>query len=299
MKPRFSSVWKSKDLRGWLLVAPALLIFITFYVGPAFLGLRISLFKWDGIADMQFVGFENYIRLFSTARFWNDVRVNLIVLVVSLVTIIPGALMVAVSLSRRGLGMTFFRNAIFLPQVLSIAAIALIWTLMYDPFSGLINYSLKFIGLDELQTPWLGNNSTVLWSVILSILWASLGFHVVLFMAGLSGIPSEYYDAAKLETSSFFHTLRYITIPLLRETIFMSFVVIVGSSFGSSTGLVFLLTAGGPGNRTELLGLYGYSIAFRGRQFGYSSAISLVILILVIALVIGPAFRLAKERLEY
>lgn len=299
MKHIFRSGWKSHDLQGWLLTAPALLIFLVFYVGPALLGLRISLFKWDGISDMQFVGLDNYIRLFTTPRFWNDVRVNLIVLIVSLVVLIPASLMIAVTLSRRGFGMTFFRNAIFLPQVLSIAAIALIWTLMYDPFLGLINYALKSIGLGNLSTPWLGNNNTVLLCVIVAILWASLGFHVVLFIAGLSGIPKEFYDAARLETNSFLQTLRFVTIPMLRETIFMSFVVIVGSSFGTSTGLVFLLTAGGPGNRTELLGLYGYNIAFRGRQFGYSSAISLIILVLVVLLVIVPAYRLAKERLEY
>jgi ABC-type sugar transport system permease subunit len=122
---------------------------------------------------------------------------------------------------------------------------------------------------------------------------------VVLFIAGLSSIPPEFYDAASLETSSRLDVLRYITIPLLRETIFIAFVVIVGSSFGHATGLVFLLTFGGPQNATEMLGLYSYSMAFRARDFGYASAISFVVLVLVLALVWIPARRIARERLEY
>lgn len=300
MKQKLHFILHSSEFRGWILVLPALLIFITFYVGPAVLGLRMSFFKWDGMdPKMTFIGLDNYIRLFTTDRFWNDVAVNLIVLGVSLFVMIPCSLMIAVGLSRHMIGMRFFRNTVFLPQVLSIATIALIWTLMYDPYMGLINNVLKYLGLSQLQTPWLGTNSTVLICVIIAILWSSLGFHVVLFIASLAGIPSEFFDAARLETDNMLDVLRYVTIPLLRETIFISFVVIVGSSFGHATGLVFLLTEGGPGNRTELLGLYGYDIAFRGRQFGYSSAISLVILLIVFCLVIIPALRLAKERLEY
>jgi raffinose/stachyose/melibiose transport system permease protein len=293
------SPFHSHTLQGWLLTLPALCIFLLFYVGPAVLGLWISFFRWDGIAPkMEFYGLANYQRMLQDDRFWNTVQVNLVVLVVSLLVIIPVALLIAIALSRRGFAMKFFRNAIFLPQVLSVATIALVFTLLYDPYQGLINHLLKLAHLGGLQTAWLGEKSTALIAVLLAILWSSLGFHVVLFLAGLAGIPSEYYDAAHLETSSSFDMLRYITVPLLRESIFMSFVVIVGSSFGHATGLIFLLTSGGPLHRTELMELYSYTIAFRGQQYGYSSAISVIVLALVLALVIGPALRLARERLE-
>jgi ABC-type sugar transport system permease subunit len=290
----------SSALRGWLLVLPALLIFIGFYVGPAIIGLRMSLYEWDGLSPvMKFVNLDNYIRLFSTQRFWNDVWINLIVLISSLIFIFPIAILLALVLSKRGFGMKFFRNAMFFPQMLSIATIALIWTLIYDPYLGLLNRILEQVGLSSYTNTWLGSNNLVLICVIVAIIWASIGFHVVLFIAGLSGIPEEYFDAIKLETNNQITILRYVTLPLLRETIFISFVVIVGSSFGHSTGLVFLLTNGGPNNRTELLGLYGYNMAFRGHQFGYSSAISLVILFIVMLLVIIPTIQLAKDKLEY
>jgi len=297
---KLTDLKNSPTLRGWLLVMPALLIFLGFYVGPAVVGLRMSFFKWDGLApEMEFIGWENYIRLFNTERFWNDVWINLIVLVSSLITILPFAIIIANGLSKRGFGMKFFRNAVFFPQMLSAATIALIWTLVYDPYLGLVNQILGSLGLEAWETPWLGTNSLVLFCVILAIIWSSLGFHVVLFMAGLAGIPAEYFDAARLETSNPLDILRYVTLPFLRETVFMFFVVIVGSSFGHSTGLVFLLTEGGPGNRTELLGLYGYDMAFRGHQFGYSSAISLVIMVIVVSLIIIPTLRLARDRMEF
>ncbi len=300
IKPSIRKKKMPPELQGWLLSLPALTLFVVFYIGPALMGLWISLFKCDGISSqMTFVALENYARLFGDARFWNSLRVNFIILGLSLFLLLPISIFVAVLLSKRQVGMNFFRNAIFLPQILSVATIALVWTLLYEPYRGFINNIPQFFGFERWGIAWLGDRNLALMSVIFVIFWSSLGFHVVLFLAGLSRIPEEIFDAVRLETNNPLHTLRYITIPLLRETIFISFVVIVGSSFGHKVGIVFLMTFGGPFNSTEMMALYSYLIAFKGHQFGYSSAISLVILLLVFAIVIVPTIRLARERLEY
>ena len=123
--------------------------------------------------------------------------------------------------------------------------------------------------------------------------------NMILFMAGLGSIPPEYFDAARIETNSWWDTLRYVTLPLLREIMLIIFVLIFSGSFGNLIGFFLLLTKGGPEGHTEILGIYMYNTAFRGFQFGYASAISIILVVIVLAVVIYPALHIARERLEY
>jgi ABC-type sugar transport system permease subunit len=146
---------------------------------------------------------------------------------------------------------------------------------------------------------WLGENETALLSALVATTWYSFGFTMILFMAGLGSIPAEYYDAARIETSSQWQVLRYITLPLLREVLLIIFVLTFSGSFGGLIGFFLLLTGGGPAGRTDLVGIYMYQSAFRAYQFGYASAISVVLVLLVLLVVIVPVLRIARERLEY
>jgi len=261
--------------------------------------LWISLSKWNGISPVEFVGLSNYIEAFSTDRLWNAMKVNWLAVFGSLLTQMPLALGLAVVLSRKGFGMKVYRTAIFVPGAMSIAAVALLWRLIYSPYLGPLNHLLRAIGLDTLAIGWLGDPDTALISVLVAVAWFYFGFHMVIFMAGLASIPDEIYDAVRLETNSWFHTLIYITLPLLREQLLLSFVFILAGTFGSLMGFVALITGGGPANSTELLGIYMIRLAFRGNRYGYASAISVILLFTVGLALVWPALQVARERLEY
>lgn len=279
---------------------PALLLFIVFFLGPALVGFAVSLNEWDGYSsNITFVGFKNYRTLLQTERFWNSVFVNWIVVIGTLLSQMPVALILAIVLTRKGRWMKIFRTAAFTPQVLSIAAVGMIWSLLYDPYQGPLNQIIQAIGFEDFRIAWLGDTNTALIAMLVTTTWFYYGFHTLLFMAGLAAIPEEYYDAIKLETDRWYQVLWYVTLPLLREQLLISFVLIFSGGFGHIMGLFFLMTRGGPAGRTELMGLYMERIGFRGGQVGMASAISILMLLTVFFIVIWPAMRISRERLEY
>ena len=300
MNARIQKWSRSPEVRGWLLCLPALLLFAVFFLAPAIIGLGLSFNEWNGYsADVTFVGLENYSTLLESDRFWNAMKINWIVVLATIVTQMSVSLALALVLSKKGRGMRVYRTAAFVPQVLSIAAVGMIWGLMYDPFQGLINQGLQAVGIEGIRIAWLGNTNTALIAMLVTTTWFYYGFHTLIFMAGISAIPEEYYDAIKLETDRWFHVLRYVTLPLLREQLLIVFVLIFSGGFGHIMGLFFIMTRGGPAGRTELLGLMMERVGFRGAQVGVASAISIVMLITVFVVVIGPALRISRERLEY
>lgn len=300
MKKRLQKWSRIPEVRGWLLCLPALLLFAVFFLAPALLGFGLSFNEWDGYSsNVSFVGLKNYSTLLQSDRFWNAFRINWIVVIVTVVTQMSVSMGLAIVLSKKGRGMKIYRAAAFVPQVLSIAAVGMIWGVMYDPFQGLINEVLQSLGFEGIHIAWLGNTDTALIAMLLTATWFYYGFHTLIFMAGIAAIPKDYYDAVKLETDRWYHELRYVTLPLLREQLLISFVLIFSGGFGHIMGLFFIMTRGGPAGRTELLGLMMERIGFRGGQVGMASAISIIMLIIVFAVVILPAIRISRERLEY
>jgi ABC-type sugar transport system permease subunit len=283
-----------------MLCSPALLLLIVFFLVPAAVGVYVSLNRWDGITpQMTFVGFANYRRLFETERFWSSIRINWVVVIGTLVTQLPVAILLARALSRKGRFSRIYRTAAFAPQVLSLAAAGMIWGLIYDPYMGLINQSAQALGFEGFRIPWLGDQRYVIPSMLLTITWLYFGFHTLLMMAGMAAIPQEYYDAARLETNHEWQIMRHVTLPLLREQLLISFVLIFAGGFGHLMGIFAVMTGGGPAGATEIMGLYMYRLGFYGRQLGVASAVSVVMLIIVFSVLIYPAIRVTRQRLEY
>ena len=306
MNTRFvdsSGKWRrflhSPNLVGWLLCMPALGVLGLFFLAPVFLGLTTSFYKWDGISSMKFVGLNNYIEAFKASRFWNAMLINWLAFFGSLLTQMPLALFLAIGLSKVTRITRIYRSAIFAPQILSLAAAGLLWSLIFHPYEGPLNQLLKVIGLKSWALGWLGEPDTALISLLIAALWLYFGFHMIIFMAGLASIPKEYFEAAQLETNSWLEILRYITLPLLREQLLLSFVLILAGSFGSLIGFFYLMTSGGPGGSTELLGIYMNFQAFRAGRFGYASAVSVITLFVVGIVIVWPVIHIAHERLEY
>jgi raffinose/stachyose/melibiose transport system permease protein len=284
---------------GWLLNLPALAVLSFFFLLPAAISIWFSLRDWDGVTASTYVGLKNFQELAATERFWNSLRVNIVYAALTLLTQVPLAFLLAVVLFRNGRDTQFLRALVLFPQVLSIGAAALLWLMIYHPQRGLLNEVLSVLVQDKVATAWLGQSSTAMLAVVAAANWYYFGLHTLIFMAGMSGIPQEYYDVLRLGSDRLRDELRWVTLPLLREQFLISFLLVVSGSFGHILGFMTLLTNGGPAGSTELLGLYSIEIGFRAGRFGMASAVTVVLLAVVLSIVIWPIARIARTRLEY
>jgi ABC-type sugar transport system permease subunit len=280
------------------LVAPALLMFTVFYIVPIVAGVVLSLFRWNGLEPPAYVGFANYEQLFSSDPvFMTNVRVTLIAVVVSLVVVLPLALLLAVCLSGRGRLLPLFRALLFVPVVIPLTAAALMWAEIFNPAGGVGNELLDTVGLGPVS--WLGEQTSALWSLILVTIWSMLGIHIVIQLSALSAIPTELKEAARLETPSSWRVFRHVVLPLLRDALTVSAVLIVTGSFVFYTAIAFILTRGGPVNATESLGLRAYLEGFGALDFGRANAITVITMLITIAMVGLVLLVGSRRRVEY
>jgi raffinose/stachyose/melibiose transport system permease protein len=293
-------VSSSREARiGWALNMPAVILVVFFFLLPALIAVWFSLRSWDGVTASEFIGVSNFIELAGTERFWNSVRVNLALASLTLVSQIPLAFLLAVALHRRSGRWRLLRVTVFLPQLLSVGAAALLWLMVLHPNRGLLNAAFSAILNTDINVPWLGQTSTALVSVVVASDWYYFGLHTLIFLAGMSAIPEDFYDAIRLDSDRLRHELRYLTVPLLREQLLVSLILVISGSFGHILGFVSILTGGGPAGATELLGLYSIETAFRANRFGLASAITVVLLMIVVTILIVPVVRMTRRRVEY
>jgi raffinose/stachyose/melibiose transport system permease protein len=279
----------------YLFIAPGLVVLFLFYILPAFVGLGVSFTSWDGLTPPVYIGLGNFIALFQDPNFYNSILVTAEYAVLTLVTQLPLALLLAYLLSQQKRGSKIFRAIFFIPQILSLVAVGVLWSLIYDPFNGPPARILGLFGVGPID--WLGKYALL--SLVLTSTWVYFGFHMVLQLAGMSAIPSELFDSARMDTSSSLKVFFRVTLPLLRETLLISTVLMIAGAFSYSIGITWVLTRGGPLNATELLPIFMYKAAFSDHQFGYSSAVS-IIMVLFIALIVGViVWWFSRERIEY
>lgn len=261
---------------------PALILFVAFFLFPVIYVAVMSLFDWNGISNAAFIGLDNYKTIFSDKVFWTSIRNNIIWAVAYVVIQVPLALMMALILSKKPKFWKFFRTVYFFPQVISGIAIASLWSAVFNSEFGLLNGFLRLIGLDELTRNWLGDPKTAFTCVLIYGLFY-IGYYMVIMMAGITGIDMEYYEAAKIDGANRFQMDFYITIPLIKYSIMTC--TTLAAIFGLRTfEQVFLLTNGGPANRTSVVVLYLYN-QMKNNNYGGANASS-VMLVLVGALVI-------------
>ncbi|HYH11661.1 MAG TPA: sugar ABC transporter permease [Thermomicrobiales bacterium] len=260
-----------------LFMSPALIVYILFVLYPIAQATWYSLYSWNGLGELEDnVGFDNYRRILTDGVFHMAIRHNLIILVLSLLVQLPLALAVALLIRDNIPGRTFFRTVFFLPYVLSEVITAIIWMFIFRPESGLANIVFgAFIPGYEPQG-FLGNTDTVLIAIFAVITWRYFGFHMILYLAGLQGIPSDIEDAARVDGATRFQVLRDITIPLLGPTMRVSvFFSVLGSL--QFFDLIWVMTRGGPVNASNTMATYMFTFGFQRFQLGYGAAVSLVI----------------------
>jgi raffinose/stachyose/melibiose transport system permease protein len=271
----------------WLAVAPALGIFGLFTLVPMGSVVYYSFTNYNGfVGTPEFVGLKNFARIFSgDEAIMNALGHTAIYGFFYVIVQIVVAFLLAVLLERVVRGAGFYRASFFLPVVISSVAVAFTWSFMFDPNTGSINEILRAIGLGGLAQDWLGNYDLALFSVIAVDLWRNIGFSIVIFVAGLGTIPTETIEAARIDGAGRFSMLRHITVPLMRPTILLVAVLAINGAL-RAFDTVYLMTGGGPGTQTELYMTLAFDKAFVNRQFGLSSAMSILVVLVLIPIAI-------------
>jgi multiple sugar transport system permease protein len=271
--PRLSLA-RQEELIAYLFILPSLLGFVVFLVVPMIASLGISFYDWELLSPPRFVGLKNFSTLL-TDRVFKDVVVNTVYYTFGLVPLnLVVSLGLALWLNTRLRGLTLYRMAFFLPVVTVTVAVALIWRWMYEPRFGIIDTALRAVGLPGPS--WLGDTNWAMPAIIIMSVWKGFGYNMVLFLAGLQGIPVSLYEAAMIDGATGWQRFWRITLPLLSPTVFLAVVLTVISSF-QVFDQAYVMTGGGPANATNTIVLYIYQNGFQLFRMGYASAIAWVL----------------------
>jgi ABC-type sugar transport system permease subunit len=275
-----------------LFLAPALIILIVFRLVPIEQAFHLSFTRWNGAGQPEWIGLANFEQVLKDPVFWTALRNNLFVLLfLPLWVVAP--LIVAVILHSGVPGAKFFRLMVFLPAVLSPVMIGAYFNVLLK-YNGALNTFLGDIGLGFLRHQWLNDPTTVLATMVLIFIWATLGIGALIFLAALAQVNPELHDAAEIDGANWLQRQRVITLPETRRTIEFWTIFVMISTFTTVFPFVFTLTRGGPGYSTYLLDYYVYDVAFFGGSFGYASAIGMVLFIIVSG-VCGLSFWLLRR----
>lgn len=271
--------WK-ENITAYSFIIPNFLGFAIFTLGPILFAIVLSFHQWDGSNPMQFVGLDNFFRM------WEDTRVraafmNTMIYVISTVPLTLGsALGLAILLNSKIKGKNIFRTISFFPYVASLVAVAAVWNMIFSPVNGPINEILKILGV--MNPPrWAADKDWAMVTIVLFSIWKQMGYYMVIFLAGLQGISEELYEAAELDGANKWSKFRNVTLPQLRPVTFFVMMMLTINSF-KVYDIVYMITQAGPGTSTLVLVYEIYNTAFKNWQLGYSSAISMLLFVIVL-----------------
>ncbi len=269
----------------WLLLAPSLLIFTLYRIIPLLWNGVLSFQFWSPYKPPEFAGLYHYQEmLFYDDAFWR-IFWNTLLFMASAPVGILLALGVAVLVNTRVRGRNLYRTIVFMSYPVMTVAVGIIWQWLYNEKVGLINYVLISLGVLDRGIPFLQSFELALPSVIIASIWQVIGFYMIILLAGLQTIPPELYEAAAIDGAGTWKLFRRITLPLLRPSIFICFVIGIINSF-TNFDLVFVMTQGGPGHATDLLITYIYAAAFKLSKFDYAAALTVVNVLFFLALAV-------------
>jgi len=282
--------WATQRHRQLALIAcfllPSLIIFFLYRLLPLGWNVILSFQEWSPLKPAQWIGFENYVEMFSYDDvFWVALRNTLIFIAASPLAI-AAALGIALLVNSDLKGATIYRTIVFLSYPLMAVAVGIIWRWMYDERGGIINYALRASGLTTRPIGFLQDFDWALPSVIFAEIWQVVGFYMIILLTGLQSIPQNLYEAARIDGAPAWARFLRITLPMLRPSLFLCVVVGILNSF-SSFDLVYIMTNGGPGHATELLITHIYKSAFVQTKFDYAAALTVVQFALLVVLTIA------------
>ncbi len=284
---------KRINLAAILFLLPASVIYLSVIVFPVGYSFFLSLFTGSGINNWTFVGFQNYIKLFSDTIFIISLRNTIIWIVLTVVVTTSLSLGLAVLLNNNFKGRTFFRGFFYFPCVIAPIAVAIIWRWIYNPDYGFINQFFLALGINFSQS-WTSGTSTSLIACFIASQWQAVGQPMLLFLAGLQMVPADVLEAATIDGASSRLKFFRITVPLMKET----FIIVISTLVIGSMkvyDIVKGLTNGGPNNSSEVLGTYMFSQTFQYNNWGYGTAISTLMVVLMLFIIVPYMMYTAKK----
>lgn len=278
-----------------LFIAPSLVPLLAFLVGPMVASLGLSLLRWDLLRPPTFVGPDNYLKLLGDRDFQAALVHTFTFVGGYLPLVLVGGLTAALALNQRLRGLALFRTIYFLPMVTSWVVVALVWRWLLHPDNGIVNYGLSLVGVHGPD--WWADPVWAMPSVIIASAWKDLGFVMVILLAGLQGIPEEYYEAASVDGAGAWTRFRRITLPLLSPSIFFVVVICLINNL-QVFDQVWVMTGGGPAGSTSVVMERIVRNAFTYRQMGYASAMSWLFFALILAFTLVQ-FRVQRRWVTY
>ena len=282
----------------YLFLAVPLALFLWWVIGPMFYSFYLSLTDWDGLSDPRFIGLANFQRLVRDPIFYTAVGNN-VKWLVSFVTLpVVMGLTLAMALNQNLPGARLIKSIFYSPYILSLVVVGLIFGWIYLPVEGLLNSTLRAVGLGWLQQGWLANPALTTWCIIAAAIWRQVGYIMTLYLAGLQGVDPSLVDAARVDGANGWQSFRHVILPLLSP---ITVIVVVISVIDSlrSFDLVFIMTRGGPANASTVLANFMYIEAFNNYKMGYGAAIAVVLFLITSVFIFIYLGRVLATEMEY
>ena len=276
-----------------LFLLPFLILYLTFTIYPMIQGLYMSFFKWSIIRKISFVGLQNYQKMLGDSDFWGALQNTTFFVVISTPVMVVAALILALICNRKSKFMKLLRVTFFIPSVLTVSVISYLAIFVLQPYTGLLNSFLHLCGM-KIEPYWLANQHLAWVSIILTTIWWTVGFNMILYLSALQDVSEEIYEAASLDGATKTQIFFSITLPQLKPITKIIVMLQILSSF-KVFSQILLITNGGPGTATRPIIQYIYETGFTKSSFGYASAISygLFAILVVITLI---QFRITREK---
>jgi ABC-type sugar transport system permease subunit len=276
----------------YLLVSPYIIYVAVFVLFPVIFSFILTFHKWNIISPMKLIGADNYARLFQDRLFWVSVVNTLKFLLLHIPLQLAVALFLAVLLNQKIRGAAFFRASFFMPVIVSGVVVTILWQQLLGYDYGIINRLLTTVGLAKMG--WLADPDIAIYSIALMATWKNVGLYVILFLVGLQTVPTQYYEAAKLEGANRWQIFYHITLPMINPTIFM---VVILSTIGGFSLFIepYIMTGGGPLNQTLSAVLYIYKQAFQYYNMGYSATLGFFYALMIMLVVVIQKRVIEKE----
>ncbi|GAA2891550.1 carbohydrate ABC transporter permease [Enterococcus casseliflavus] len=274
---------RKNTLTALSFIAPNFIGFFLFTLVPVVFSFILAFMEWDSFSSPEFVGMKNFSKMLGDDTFWISLKNTFLYTIGVVPLTLVCSLGLAILLNKKVRGMKFFRTAFFFPYVTSLVAIAVVWNMLFHPAMGPINQFLKFF----IENPpnWTSSSDWALTAIIIVSVWRGMGYYMILYLAGLQSVPKELYEAASIDGANKWQQFRNVTLPSLRPTTFFVSIMLVINCF-KIFDLVQVMTAGGPGRATNVLVYQIYNEAFVKFNFGYASAIAMVLFVIVLGITV-------------
>lgn len=294
---RFTLQQMYKARLAYLFLAPALILLILFIAYPLLRSLYLSLFQWNGITKPAYIGLENFAQLVHDRSFLNALYNTIAFAILTTIGTVGIGFLLAVAIERRLVGWQAFKIIYFLPVMMSATVVAMLWGQLLDPTFGPVNLILKAVGVDKPPI-WLGDPKITLYVIISVTIWQYAGFPMIVLLAAMENIPGDIHDAATIDGVNDFQRMARIIVPMIKNV--LAVIIMLQIIFSLKVfDVIWVMTQGGPGEATNVLGVYLYRNAFVYTYFGYGSAVAVVMTIIIVTLSLTYRRFIKVEAIEY